>query len=259
MIKAQAEVQTRILKKTGITAVSIADDAAATLAKNGLTPGYTTFIYDDGWKVGGVAKDPATIGITVTGTPANGDTFQVAYNDGTILAPVTSGELALGEFPSVLHKDPIYQYAETSSWGLANSIDYVDIPLEFRVQDVDGNADKTKRALLAKKVYLSDLTIAAKTVSGKQDVTEAVRFAITDTSAEHTVTATGGTVTNASTFNTKVAAQWCFGYLGTIWSRGSWGSCRWRQNHCQDCRCRPYLRQDRDQHRCLRQPRFERR
>ena len=222
-IKEAASVSAKITKQIGITGVSITDNGVK--AKSVLPAGYNYLHYDGGWKKSDDSSvNLEDLGIAVTGTAATGDTIQIAYNDGTILSPVTSGSLSLGEFPSVLSKDPIYQYAESAKWGYANLPDYVDIPLEFRVQDVDGNADSAKRALLAKKIYLSDLTIVAKSVSGKQDISDAVRFAISNPAEDHVVSATytSAGITNvavtAADFNTKVSDAtgiWTFTYFTT--------------------------------------------
>ena len=91
------------------------------------------------------------------------------------LVPVTSGELSKDAVPSTFYKNPIYQYTDYTVWGEATKKDYIELPLEFRVLDVDGEAAET---LLAKDVYLTDLTIKEKTVSGKSSIINALRVGI---------------------------------------------------------------------------------
>jgi hypothetical protein len=92
------------------------------------------------------------------------------------LIPVTSGSLALGETPDNLYRNPIYQYEDMATWRKASPLtDYIELPLEFRVIDLDGKAAAAQK-YLAKDLFLSDLTIVAKT-SGK-DISKAVRVAV---------------------------------------------------------------------------------
>jgi hypothetical protein len=92
------------------------------------------------------------------------------------LYPVTSQELAVNSFPGTMYRSPIRGFADKTKWKTADLHDYVDIPLQFRVLDIDGN-EATTETYLAKKVYLSDLTIASKAVDGKKDITDAIRVA----------------------------------------------------------------------------------
>ncbi len=199
--------------KEGTPALGLTTNEATVRSK--LSAGSHVFAYDGtNWKLDGgdTAVDPATYGITVAAAPAPDATskINVSWNDGTLLSPVSSGELAEGDFPSSLYKNPIYQYASTSSWGAAGTSDYVDIPLQFRVLDVDGNTESEKPTLLAKKIYLSDLTIVAATNNGsKKDISDAVRVALSNAADAHNATySKSGSVTvsafDASAFNNKV-------------------------------------------------------
>ncbi|MBO5529684.1 MAG: hypothetical protein J6A47_10310 [Bacilli bacterium] len=125
-------------------------------------------------------------GSTWKQTLAAGDIDKTVLNRSTRaanqLVPVTSGGLAIDSAPTDLYKNPIYQYAgayptsgDNNYWRRADKEDYVEFPVYLRVLDVDGAAAATP-TLLAKKVYLSDVTIAAA-VDGK-DITDAVRVAI---------------------------------------------------------------------------------
>jgi hypothetical protein len=98
------------------------------------------------------------------------------------LTPVTSGKLAADTVPTKLYKNPIYQYAATSSWGEADATDYIDLPLQFRVLDVNGNS--TTETYLAKKIYLSDITFAAKVAA--KDISSALRVVVDNGAADAT-------------------------------------------------------------------------
>lgn len=92
------------------------------------------------------------------------------------LTPVTSGKLASGKVATKLYKNPVYQYISTSSWGEASDAqDYIVIPLQLRVLDNDGD---TTVDSLAKKIYVTDVTMEAKDVDGKIDVTSALRVGV---------------------------------------------------------------------------------
>lgn len=118
----------------------------------------------------------------VSGTTARGNSN---------LKPITSGALALDAVPSTFYRNPIYQYESYTTWGTADKTDYVEIPLQFRVVDVDGNSTET---LLAKKIYLTDLTIEEKTVTGKANIINALRVGIVGADNSATLSATGADV-----------------------------------------------------------------
>lgn len=98
-----------------------------------------------------------------------------------VLTPVTSGNLALSTAAADLYSNPIYQYAgeypdagkDNNFWHRATNDDYVEFPVYFRVLDVDGG---NSASYLAKKVYLSDVTIAAAVAN--TNVSNAVRVAV---------------------------------------------------------------------------------
>lgn len=96
------------------------------------------------------------------------------------LYPVTSQALALNAAPGDMYRNPIRGYTSKDKWGKADKTDYVELPLQFRVRDIDG-ADagaSATQAFLAKKIYLSDLVISTKSPQGKADITDAVRVAL---------------------------------------------------------------------------------
>ena len=93
------------------------------------------------------------------------------------LTPVTSGELALDAVPTTFYKNPQAYQTDYTNWGTANYNDYVELPIQFRVADVDGVTSGTEHVnYLAKKIYLSELVIAAKGAKG--DLSNAIRVAI---------------------------------------------------------------------------------
>ena len=103
------------------------------------------------------------------------------------LRPVTSGELAEFGVATSFYKNPIYQYTDKAKWGAADEkYDFVRLPLELRVKDVTGSSTDT---FLAKKIYISDVTIAAgatQPTGVTNDVTPALRVGVlagTDASA----------------------------------------------------------------------------
>lgn len=96
------------------------------------------------------------------------------------LAPVTSGKLAADAVADTLYRNPIYQYTDKTDWGKATAeADYIELPFQFRVREVNG--DEENPVFLAKKLYLTDLTIAAKT--GTLDISNAIRVAIDNKAA----------------------------------------------------------------------------
>ncbi len=98
-------------------------------------------------------------------------------NNATDLHPVTSGELAEGEVASTFYRNPIYQYGAQSTWGAATATeDYVVIPLELRVKDVDGGANVT---MLEKDIYVSAVALEAETTNpARADVSNALRLGV---------------------------------------------------------------------------------
>lgn len=97
----------------------------------------------------------------------------------TQLRPVTSGELNANKVATKFYKNPIYQYASTTTWGEADDQnDYVVIPLELRVKDVTGSTTDT---FLAKKIYISDVTLqgaATQDTGVTTDVSPALRMGV---------------------------------------------------------------------------------
>jgi hypothetical protein len=127
---------------------------------------------------------PADIGAYLT-AEKGGTTYGAGRADANSVRPVTSGALAAGKVAYgketedsdpeyLLYKNPIYQHFAYTTWGKADINDFVLIPLELRVRDVDGASD----AALAKKIYITDITLDGTTTEGKTDVTEALRLGV---------------------------------------------------------------------------------
>ena len=114
------------------------------------------------------------------------------------LRPVTSGALAANSVAATLYKSPIYQYENQASWKTATEADYVRLPLQFRVVDVDGSRTAGDfDTFLAKKVYISKLEMsadaAANTANGKEDISAALRVGF-DGGTDVTFSTTGADV-----------------------------------------------------------------
>ena len=145
---------------------------------------------DNGWKTELKATDIAA---------ASADT-------GSELSPITSGVLAKDAAltPANFKSNPIYQYFEYEKWQAATADNYVQFDLHFRVRDVDG---ENPANLLAKKLYLSDLSIVSlkdKTPSGYEedgdsDLFKAVRVHIACGSTYKLFANDGTTATEVTT------------------------------------------------------------
>ena len=127
------------------------------------------------WVLSHTAVDLATYGISFTGDAANGDQIIVKANLFDTVKPITSGEMKEELVADTLYRNPIYQYDEQSTWAAADLTDYVEIPLELRVKDVNGKASV---AQLAKNIYVTKVDMAVKEVAGKGDITSALRLGI---------------------------------------------------------------------------------
>lgn len=87
---------------------------------------------------------------------------------GTDIAPVTSGEMeADGELDTDTFKsNPIYQHFEYDEWIAADTTNFYQFELKFRVKDIDGKDDAT---YLSKDLYLIDLDIVSLDENGDLD------------------------------------------------------------------------------------------
>ena len=135
---------------------------------------------DDTLGAWGSELSAATIGTYLsTATADKGAGRTTATNT---LRPVTSGVLAENEVASTLYKNPIYQYPNMTDWGTATATeDYIILPLELRVKDVNG---ASTASYLAKKIYVTDLTISARADHDEyvkddhKDVSSAIRVGV---------------------------------------------------------------------------------
>lgn len=100
------------------------------------------------------------------------------------LRPITSGAAldTAGKVASSFYKNPIYQYSgayddDPNFWQAADAKDYVDLPIQLRVLDRNGEGDD----FLQKKVYLTDLKIAQPSNDAKEDITDAIRVSFSAT------------------------------------------------------------------------------
>ena len=136
------------------------------------------FVYDATaakWFLGETEVTLADCGIVISATPVAGSTISIVANAIDTVRPVTSGELAKGAAAATLYRNPLYQYPGKTSWKTAKACDFVTVPLELRVKDVDGS--DTVHTLV-KDIYVSKMDMAVKEVSGKGDITPALRVAV---------------------------------------------------------------------------------
>ena len=119
---------------------------------------------------------------------------------GQKLIPVTSGDMGKDdELPTKLYSNPIVGRAAYDDWEQAVANNYVSIPLRVRYVErtKDGNQD-----YLAKKLYLSDITIQKDTAINVQNadqlnISEAVRVHVDCGGLRHLISLNGGeTLTN---------------------------------------------------------------
>ena len=100
---------------------------------------------------------------------------------GSTFSPVTPGAVAKdAALPAKMHSNPIYQHFAYNRWKDARVTDYVVLPLQVKLIDVDG----TDTGVYAdKEVYLSDLTMVDDNAeTGKADLTSALRVHFASTS-----------------------------------------------------------------------------
>nr|MCR5078577.1 hypothetical protein [Bacilli bacterium] len=89
------------------------------------------------------------------------------------ISPITPGAVAKdGSLPSTMHSHPIYQYFAYSAWRNASSTDYVVLPLQVKLLDVDGTGTSV---YADRDVYLADLSLSNDTSVQKSDLTSALR------------------------------------------------------------------------------------
>lgn len=111
-----------------------------------------------------------------------------AYLDGTqekygsVVEPITSGAMIKNGAVEQFYRNPILGKAAYDKWEKADETNYVLLPLELRYVERDGqigsNESKDEKNI-AKKVYLSDLTIQEDPNNpGDQDISDAIRFHI---------------------------------------------------------------------------------
>lgn len=147
--------------------------------------------YNSGWKQDLTTTDVANY----LKSAKVGRTAETVAN----LAPVTSGTLAANTVATSFYKNPIYQYGgaytDGNAWKAASKVtDYVELPLQFRVGDVKGTrTDNDFDGFLAKKLYVTDLTIASTSTGSKRDITDALRLGI-DATTDVTFSKNGGSV-----------------------------------------------------------------
>lgn len=155
-------------------------DAGAATKGSKTTTELTSLIATGGVKIGDIYFD-STLKQNVK---FNGTAFvavaATANDFDTGMYPVTSGGLKEDGVASKLYKNPIEGYCTIDKWGEANLFDYVELPLQFRVLDVTGDAktNPVDYKYLAKKLYVADVNVKEATVADKGDISDAIRVAV---------------------------------------------------------------------------------
>ncbi len=132
----------------------------------------------------------------------NADILEAAGRANGKLAPVTApGATVDGALPT-LYGQPVCGYEQYAhgdyKWQTAETSDYMQFQLQFRVLDIDGK-EANPNALIAQPLYLTDLTIAQKVTSpATSDISSAVRVHL----AHDTTYAHIGKGTNAANIST---------------------------------------------------------
>ena len=111
------------------------------------------------------------------------------------LRPVTTGALELGQAKSEFYAQPLPGKGPYENWIKAKkSVDYIELPLQFRVQDQDG--DPATKRFLEQNLYLADLTLRATDSNTQADITDALRvsFDIEGTDDDFTFSKNGQAV-----------------------------------------------------------------
>ncbi len=115
----------------------------------------------------------------------------------TNVVPITSGQMQLKDnVPNKFYCNPIYGYADQSSWKEATAANYVKIELELKYVEKVGTTETNA----AKDIYLSDLFLAQDpSDTTHKDISSAIRFqlaAYTDPAEKQNrlISKNGGTI-----------------------------------------------------------------
>lgn len=110
------------------------------------------------------------------------DILQAAGRADDKLTPVTVPGVAKNDAFSAsnIFANPVCGYEDYTAWELAKTTDYMSFSLQFRVLDIDGNTvDAGKEGQIATSLWLTDISVAEKEVSNKEDISKAVRVHLT--------------------------------------------------------------------------------
>ncbi|MBQ6730323.1 MAG: hypothetical protein IJR08_00185 [Bacilli bacterium] len=125
--------------------------------------------------IGSVAHCSEALEISCDGgtswaTDLNSTVMNTSKVGGTDMEPITAGAIDADDaLPTKFYKNPIYQFINEANWGEADSTNYVQFNLKFRVKDVNSPVGY----LSGHHLYLTDLTIANE--NGATDLYKAVR------------------------------------------------------------------------------------
>ena len=128
---------------------------------------------------------------------------------GTKLAPISSGALTADAAltPANFYKNPVYQVADSSKWGAASNVNFVQLKFQFHLKDIDGG--NSASYLGGHKLYLTDLSIVSlkdgdpsgQVVDANNDLYKAIRVHVASGDYHKTFAAGSG---SANTMDTDV-------------------------------------------------------
>ncbi len=154
----------------------------------GITEGSATTYYK--WATGGSGWTTTTEAADLYGewdtTLTNNEILIASGHVDNGLSPVTlpSTSSTAVTASGTLYGQPVCGYeqyaAGTYKWQAAETWDYMGFTLQFRVLDIDGTSTPSSGdpAMLAQSLYMTDLTVAPKTGTGKEDISGAVRLLV---------------------------------------------------------------------------------
>lgn len=102
------------------------------------------------------------------------------YLQGKKIKPITTGKMGRDEKLPQFYSNPVAGNGPLSMWNTADDTNYVQIPLQFKFVEMDGELDSSSQLVeeaQIKDLYLSDILIqnSWKNSAAKQDLSAAIR------------------------------------------------------------------------------------
>ena len=94
------------------------------------------------------------------------------------LAPITSGAMGKDQKITQFYSNPVAGNGPLEKWTVAPTTSYVQIPLQFKFVEMDGELDSSSQmveTLKEKDLYVSDLLIQEDYANEKRDMSSAIR------------------------------------------------------------------------------------